>query len=325
MKHLKKLQIIAGVFTLILSIFIFGCDKNATENEISDDDFLKSVVSSGYDNGSDNEDNLSAKEIQDLNDGGAVKDNDLNPMTPYDSLVRWGRLVNNVNLNVNITNEGDSIKNAVVTRTITGTFRIIGYIGGVLDSTEKPYTQVLNRKLVFKRVNNLPNPRFNWRLYKVSMLDGETTQPQVGTSKVQINKIEIYLNGVLSYTFTGPDFTQTVFTTKLFGGTGIPNMTSSTQVQIKVYTTSQHSSIDYVAWHWARNAFGFHRIPFTLESQTGSGPYERVYSKNFNLYANHPVGVFNCYISASSHESLYDNNINEFASDLIGLPYRVLP
>lgn len=320
----NQLKVLFGILILTLSVFIFGCEKNSTENEITDDDYIKNVIAGGYDNGSDNEDNLMSKEIQDLNDGGAVLDNENGPLTPYDSLLRWGRIITNANVNVNITNEGDSLKNALVTRTLTGNFRIIGYIGGILDSTEKPYTQVITRKLVFKRINNSTNPRLNWRLYKISMLDGQSTQPQVGTSKVQINKVEIYLNGILSYTFNGPDFNQISFTTRMFGGTGIPFMNRSTPVQIKIYTTSQNSSIDYVAWHWARNTFGFHRIPFTLESQTGSGPYERVYSRNFNMYNNHPVGIFNCYISASSHESLYDNNINEFASDLIGFPYRVI-
>ena len=28
-----------------------------------------------------------------------------------------------------------------------------------------------------------------------------------------------------------------------------------------------------------KNAFGFHRIPFNLESESGSGPYYRIYSK----------------------------------------------
>ena len=127
----------------------------------------------------------------------------------------------------------------------------------------------------------------------------------------------------MSYTLLGPDFSQIQYVTKRFSGTGIPSLPKGSQIQIKIYTTSQNSTLDYVAWHWARNAFGFHRIPFTLLSQNGSGPYERVYSKTFTIYNNHRIGVHNGYISASTHESLFDNNINEFASDIFGVPYRI--
>ena len=110
----------------------------------------------------------------------------------------------------------------------------------------------------------------------------------------------------------------------LFGGTGIPSFNRGDQLQVKVYTTSQQVPTDYVAYHWARNTFGFHRVPFTLESQTGSGPYYRVYAKTFNVYNVHKIGVFNGYISASTRESLYDDDPSKFASDEVGIPYKVL-
>ncbi len=313
---------------LLLTVYLSGCSENPMEsgnNYMSDDDYLKAVVSNGYSSQDDDEDNLMSKEYNDLNQGGAVFDDENNPppMNPYDSLYKWGRRITNVNVNLNITNEGDTIKNVVVTRTITGNFIIVGYIGGVLDSVSKPYTEVMNRKISFKRIATFNDPARNWRLYKIGVLDGQTTSPQVGTSKVQMNKAEVLINGSLTYTLQGPDFSQIQYVTKRFSGTGIPALPKGAQIQIKIYTTSQNSTLDYVAWHWARNAFGFHRIPFTLISQTGSGPYERVYSKTFTIYNSHRIGVHNGYISASTHESLLDNNINEFASDIFGVPYRI--
>lgn len=313
---------------LLLTVYLSGCSKNPTESGntyMSDDDYLKAVVSNGYNNEDDDEDNLMSKEYNDLNQGGAVFDDENNPppMNPYDSLYKWGRRITNVNINLNITNEGDSIKNVIVTRTITGNFVIVGYLGSNLDSVSKPYVETMSRKISFKRVNNFNDPARNWRLYKVGVLDGQTTSPQLGTSKVQMNKAEVFINGILTYTLLGPDFGQIQYITKRFDGTGIPTLPKNSQIQIKIYTTSQNSSIDYVAWHWARNSFGFHRIPFTLLSQSGSGPYERVYSKTFNIYNNHKKGVHNGYISASTRESLFDNSINEFASDIFGVPYRI--
>ncbi len=321
-------KLLVPLSLLFLTVYLSGCSKNPLESEnnfMSDDDYLKAVVSNGYSSQDDDEDNLMSKEYNDLNQGGAVFDDENNPptLTPYDSLYKWGRRITNVNVNLNISNEGDSIKNVIVTRTISGNYIIIGYIGGVLDSVSKPYTEVMNRKIAFKRIATFNDPARNWRLYKIGVLDGQTTSPQVGTSKVQMNKAEVFINGILSYTLQGPDFSQIQYITKRFGGTGIPTLPKGAQIQIKIYTTSQNSTIDYVAWHWARNTFGFHRIPFALISQTGSGPYERVYSKTFTVYSNHRIGVHNGYISASTHESLFDNNINDFASDIFGVPYRI--
>jgi hypothetical protein len=328
MNSRNKIAILTPIFLLIITaLFISGCEKSAVEpNNMTDNEYVQSVVSGGYDNDYTNEDNIMMQEYNDLNEGTAVFDNETNPPANlYDSLFKWGRKITGVNRNYDITNEGDSIKNVVITTTFTGNFIIIGYQGGVKDTAIKPYTEVLKRNVAFKRVANTEFPRRNWRLYKISVLDGETTQPQLGSSKVQITKVEIYKNnsGTPTYTFNGPDFTNTVFMTKLFGGTGIPEIDRNDLVKVKIYTTSQLADVDYVAFHWAKNTFGFHRIPFALESETGSGPYYRIYSKDFNIYGNHRIGAFNAFFSANTRESLYENDINKFASDFVGIPFKV--
>lgn len=58
--------------------------------------------------------------------------------------------------------------------------------------------------------------------------------------------------------------------------------------------------------------------------ETGSGPYYRVFTKTFNIYGNHRLGVFNAYFSASTRESLYDDDISKFASDMVGIPFKVI-
>lgn len=327
--QINKIKILSSIYIfVILGIFLLnGCNKNSVEsNDITDDEFLKNVVLNGYSQSSNDEDNLTSQEYNDLNDGGPVSDNEGGMYNPVDSLKKWGRIISDVNVNINIDNEGDSLKNVLITRTISGNYVILGYQNGTLDTIRKPYTEVTNRKIVFKRINNYSDVRRNWRLYKIGVLDGGTTQPQIGSSKVRLDKVEVFLNGsgTPSYTFNRPDFQNIMFTTRYFGGSGIPVLTKGSQVKVKVYTTSQNSSIDYVAWHWARNSFGFHRIPFTLVDQSGSGPYLRTYEKTFNIYNNHIIDARNGYLSASSHESLYDDNVNELASDMMGLPYWIL-
>lgn len=319
MKTIKLLTVLMFVF--FFSIFISGCNTTE-ESDISDEQYFQQIVTSGYDNDESLEDNLMKQEVVDLDDGGTVKDDDNAPMSPIDSLLRWGRIIQGVDVNIQNTGN-DETRNIVVTRTIRGIYRIIGLQNNQIDSVDKPYTTVLIRNIIFKRIGRTPHPRLNWRVFQVSNLDGGTTQPQVGSSQIQITKINIYRNNATdpTYSIIGPDFQNTYYTTFYFGAKQIPEfLKSDINIKIKVYTTSQQPEPDYVAFHWARNSFGFHRIPFTLDSSSGNN---RIYSKTFTFYQNHKVGVFNAYISASTHESLYDDDVNKFASDIVGIPYRI--
>lgn len=313
------------LFSAFLTLYLAGCSESVTDPENqTDDEYIQEVVTKGVGSSQQEDEDLMYNEAYDLDNGGPVGEGGGD--TPIDSLLRWGRKVLNVNVNVNIISEGDSLKIATVTRTINGEFIIVGIVAGVQKTIVKPYTEVLKRNVIFKRIAHYPRPRLNWKLYKISMVDGETTAPQVGSEYVQMTKVEVYINNVLTYTFNGPDFTQNVFTTRRFNGLGIPEVSHGDQVKIKVYTYSKQSEQDIVAWHWARNTFGLHRVPFIMTAETPNGQYwNREYEKTFIVYGLHRVGKFNGFISATTHKSLYDDSPVEFASDLVGTPYRVLP
>jgi hypothetical protein len=315
---------IAAVFTLYMS----ACGDNSVSDNQTDDEFITEVVTNGYSNPNAEDDDLFKAESSDFEDGGAVGDID-GMDTPIDSLMKWGRIVTGSSATVTITTEGDSLKNADITRTITGNYVIVGVVGGVVDTIFKPYTQVFHRTAVFKRVGNNPRPRHNWRLYKVSMVDGHTTSPQNSDSYVQMQQIQVYVNGTLTYTFAGPDFTQNIFITKHpnWNGAGIPEVNAGDQVRFVVTTYSTQSEQDIVAWHWGKRNFGFHREPFVMTSETPSGSgWTRTYDKTITINgATHHRGRFNGFISASTRKSLYDDSPAEFASDAVGTPYRVMP
>ncbi len=322
----RYLNLFALAFFALLIINITGCNKNdevTSAGTITDDEYLKGEAVQSTD-GSNNDDNeILGTQTSDFEDGGAVFNNDNTALTGYDSLKFYGRRITSVTVTTTFTTNTDSMKSLMVKRAISGNFIVKGYIGGVLDSISKPYTEEQYRTATFKRVANTNFPRRNWRLYQVSAVDGQTTAPQQGKSNITMSKIEIYTNGTLFATLTGPDFTQNVFTTRYFNGSGIISIPRNSTVNVKVYATSNQSDTDIVAFHWARNTFGFHRIPFTMTSQIVNGSnFDRVYEKTFTVYGNHRFGVFNSYISANTKQSIWSNSTSVFSSTYMGLPYR---
>lgn len=326
---MKTFKLTKKLFLLLIvaafSLYLSACSDNSVSDEQTDDEYIKGVITGGYSTQNGEDDDLMNSEIEDLNDGGAVP-NVEGGDTPIDSLMKWGRRIESHSKTVTITNEGDTIKNALITTNITGTYIIVGKVNGVVDTIFKPYTEEFKRTAVFKRVARTEKPRLNWRLYKVSMLDGETKTPQIGTQYVQMNQLQVYINGSLAYTFSGPDFTQNIFVTRRFDGAGIPEVHVGDEVRLVVNTYSTQSEQDIVAWHWGKRNFGFHREPFTMTSQTPNGSgWDRVYEKTFTIHNNIRAKRLNGCISASTYKSLHDDSPAEFASDLVGTPYRVLP
>jgi hypothetical protein len=308
------------VISGVAAYFTACSNDNATQPELTDNAYIQQVLDAGN---TQPEGTLMSNENAELNDGMAVGDNDGGGLNPIDSIKRWGRKVVNVNVNYSITDLGDTVKSVLVTRTITGYYIIRGWAGGVRDSVNKPYTEVFTRTVVFKRIDRTPHPRLNWALYQITMANGKTTMPQVGTDQIVMNNISVYVNGspTPNYSFNGPDFTQNVFTTMWFGGNGIPNFHPGDQLRVVVSLNSNQPDTDYVAWHWARNTFGFHRVPFTLTSSQPNG--DRTYEKTFTLYSQHRLGVFNAYISANTHKSLWDDNPSLFSSVTAGTVYKI--
>lgn len=323
MKQQSRLVAIAVFLTFVLiSIYISGCNNNEiTEPSAqTDDEYLQSTaLNTAFSSDADDDDNLFSTEVNDFDSEGALN-------TPIDSLIRWGRRITNVNVSTNITGSGDTMKTVAVTRTISGNFIIIGIVSGSQDTIVKPFSQEQKRIIIFKRVARRPNPRQNWRVYQHSAVDGETKTPQVGKSNIVMNKIEVFKNNNLALTLYGPDFTVNMFTSRFFGSDPVLDLNRGDEVRVKVYLTSNQTDQDIVAYHWARNSFGFHREYFTMTSQTPNGSgFDRTYEKTFTIYNQHQRGLKNEFISANTRASLYDNSPALFSSTYMGLVYRVRP
>ncbi|MCX6164947.1 MAG: hypothetical protein NTU73_08850, partial [Ignavibacteriae bacterium] len=123
MKTIKLFTVLMFVF--IFSIFISGCNTTE-ESDMSDEQYFQEIVTRGYDNDESLEDNLMRQEVVDLDDGGTISD-DITLMSPIDSLIRWGRFIQNADVNIQNTGNDDT-RDIVITRTIRGIYRIIGLV-----------------------------------------------------------------------------------------------------------------------------------------------------------------------------------------------------
>lgn len=308
-----------------LSIIIYSCSENPVETLQSEDDYLRTTaINSSFSNDDNDDDNILSSEILDFDGDGIVADDESS--VPVDSIIRWGRRISNVNTNATITNLGDSLKQVDVLKTISGNLIIVAITGGVIDTISKPFVQEQKRIVIFKRVGNRPNPRFNWRLYQYSAIDGETQQPQVGKSNITMSKVEVYRNNNLIMTLNGPDFTVNMFNARRFFNNGNIETNPNAQIKFKVFLTSNQSDQDLVMFHWTRNNHGKHRVRFnmTSEVQVGSN-WERTFERTFNIFPNHRFGIFNGYISASTKATLFDNNPSLLSTTYMGLVYGVRP
>ena len=159
-----------SIFLLITSfagMYIAGCNQNSVTNpgDQTDNQYLQNVIQSGYcTNDRTVEDNLMSNTVADMDTGAVSDDGGYN--IPLVHIIQWGRHITDVNINLSISNEGDTMKTVAVERTITGYYRIIGLdLTGNQVEVDKPYVEQTNRNIAFKRVARTPHPRFNWRVY----------------------------------------------------------------------------------------------------------------------------------------------------------------
>ncbi len=310
--------VILAVLISMTALFQSCQENNPNEpSAMSEDEYLRTVaVNSSYSGNTDDEDNLVAEDLAGMQYRALP--------VPYDSIIGWRRIVTGVTTNAIITFNSDTMKTVEATRNITGNFIILGYIAGQQDSAVKPFSQDLRRIVLFKRVNNTPNPRRNWRVFQFSATDGQTTSPQAGKDNIVMNRIEVFRNDQLVLTLNGPDFTANMFNARHFGHPGSPEFSSSAQMKVRVYLSSNQSDTDFVAFHLPRNSGVPNGIRFELVSQTPNGNnFDRIYEKTYTIQPQHGGGVFNGMISASTKASMIDNNPQFYSVTLAGMPYRV--
>lgn len=226
----------------------------------------------------------------------------------------WGRRVTGGSRSVSFQELADSVVIATITGTITGNVRIAA-LDSVGDTTltlvSKPFTETLTRKVKFYRIANTDRIRDNWRMRDISALKGGTTNSLITIDQLQA------IFGTDTLTVTDPNEFYLRFAG--FAGRHLPSIGTTTPAKVRITITSTESDTDFVMLHRAGLLRPVH-VRTTLVSQTGSGPYTRVYEFSWN---SHVTGRHHFFVSAVTRNSLFDD-VAPWATQLWGFPYLVL-
>lgn len=233
--------------------------------------------------------------------------------------VAWGRRVTNATRTIDFVREGDTIVVATITHTITGEIKIAAK-DSPQDTTitivTKPFTETTTRKVKVTRIARTDRPRDNWRIRETSAVSGGT-----GDAALTVNQLTAVV-GQDTLVITDP----LEFYLKLpaFTGRRMPSIGQNANIKVQFTVTSTESDTDFVFLHrpfqWLNpSVFRPARVRMTLVSQTGSGPFVRVYEHS---WTGHITGRHHFFVSALTRNSLFDDAA-PWATKMWGIPYIV--
>jgi len=237
--------------------------------------------------------------------------------------VAWGRRVDSVSRTITFDRSGDSVVIATIVFTMSGEIKIAAK-DSPQDTTitivSKPFTETTTRKLRFFKVANTDRPRQNWRFREISGVDGGTTT----SSAITFNELLVIM-GSDTLTVTDPTEFYLRFADFAFTGRRMPTLDASTNASVRLTITSTESDTDFVFLHRPFQRLNTSirplRARMTLVSQTGSGPYTRVYELSWN---SHVSGRHHFFVSGITRNSLFDD-VAPWSTKIWGIPYIVSP
>ena len=234
---------------------------------------------------------------------------------------RVGHKMRLVNRNLNI-----NIQDTIAYGTLTKTFEGILFIAATYDPNgiepdtiiEKPFTAVVTRNIIFKKINNTPFPMRNWIIAAISLPEGGTQSPNI-----DLMKLTIFLpNGDTIQVDSPNDY----YVSWRFGWwRQIPILHRGESVMLRVELYSAYEEEDFVTLTYGANRFHKHRAKklFELVSSTPSGNgWEKVYEQT---YTTHQFpGFYHAVINAMPRQVVFDD-ATPVESEAWGIPYLVLP
>jgi len=209
--------------------------------------------------------------------------------------------------------------------TLTSTFEGILYISASYNSLseepdtliEKPFTSVITRKIIFKKIANTDRPFRNWIIVAISLPEGGTQSPNI-----DITKLTIFLPNGDSMVVKSPN----EYYFKRWHGwwRQIPILRRGESVKLRVELFSAYEDEDFITLTYGADRFGHHRAKrrFELVSSTPTGDgYVKVYEQT---YTSHQFpGYYHAVINATPKQVIYDD-ATPVETESWGVPYFVL-
>jgi len=243
--------------------------------------------------------------------------------------LRWGRIISSVTRSVSSTIQpGDTISISLVEKTLTGTFKIRGLNENRDTVTiDKPFTDKSTRKVIFKRVNR-DTKKFwrNWVPVATSLVNGGTIDPN---NSVKIVKVQFFNpNGDEVVVEKPNEYYLRYRWLRLFTGgqKDVPELISGQALRIVVTVESKSSEEDLVALRYGFGGGNKKRVRLAMTSETNNGgTYTRVFeiSRTAPQFVHFHRGFFHMGVDVMTRATLYSDDVNSYAVNWWGVPYRV--
>lgn len=210
--------------------------------------------------------------------------------------------------------------------TLTKTFEGLLLIAASYDSNstepdtliEKPFTAVVTRNLIFKKINNTPYPRKNWIIAAISLPEGGTQSPNI-----DLQKMTIFLQNGDTLVIESPN---DYFLRRGWGWWHqIPILGYGDSATIRIELFSNYQEDDFVTLTWGANRWIKHRVKklFDLVSSTPNGTgYDKVYEQTFRTHQW--PGFYHAIINALPRQVILDD-ATPVEAEAWGIPYFVHP
>ncbi len=239
------------------------------------------------------------------------------PIFPF----RVGHRMRLVNRNLNITFQ-DTIAYGTLTKTFEGVLLIAATYdsnGTVPDTIiEKPFTAVVTRNIIFRKIAHTPFPMQNWVIAAISLPEGGTQSPNI-----DLMKLTVFLpNGDTLVVESPNDY----YLTRRHGWwRQIPVIHRGESVMLRVELYSEYEEDDFVTLTYGANRFHKKRAKkiFELVSSTPNGNgWDKVYEQTYTTH-QYP-GHYHAVINAMPRQVIFDD-ATPVESEAWGMPYYVRP
>lgn len=239
------------------------------------------------------------------------------PIYPF----RVGHKMRLVNRTLSIDIQ-DTIAYGILTKTFEGILFIAANydsLGTEPDTViQKPFTAVVTRNLIFRKIAHTPYPMRNWVIAAISLPEGGTQSPNI-----DIMKLTMFLSNGDTLQIESPN---DYYLTRRHGWwRQIPILRRGEPVMLRVKLYSAYEEEDFVTLTYGANRFHNHRAKklFELVSSTPSGNgWEKVYEQTYTTHQW--PGFYHAVINAMPRQVVYDD-ATPVESEAWGVPYFVLP